>query len=161
MIRSKEDIEYHYDRNRGWPAVNVKVDLYLQNVKLPICLGGVSEPGSTEITWSYTDKEFTADWVEENVPDDVVWGFFYDACEDGFEQLQEMADELWPDYSPKVWPEGRSGGWAVVEGLPDVDSWDAVMLAKWRRFAKCARLVADGVPEQMMTTIYINNFEGE
>jgi hypothetical protein len=157
MIRTKDDIEFH----GGKPAVNVKVDTYLRNVKLPIGLGGVVKDGRT--TWTYTDPEFTAEWVGENLDEEAIDFYFWEACREGFEQLQEVAEDIWYEdrgwYSPKVWSEGRSGGWAVVDGLPDVENWDAVMLGKWRRFTKYARAVADGVPEQMMTTIYINRWE--
>jgi hypothetical protein len=162
MICTKKDIEFHSDGYRpGNPAVNVKVYDSIRDVKLPICLGG-SRPANkpnAPITWSYTEPEFTADWIEENISDEAYWDYFNMSCELGFEQLQDLADELWPDYSPKVYSEGRSGGWAVVHNLSDVDSWDAVMFAKWRRFAKIARLVADNIPEDVMTTIYINRFE--
>lgn len=161
-IKTKDDIEFHSDGYRpGNPAVNVKVYSSIRDVKLPICLGGsrpANEP-ETEITWSYTEPGFTADWVEEHVSEHVYWDLHNMMCEDGFEQLQDEADRIWPDYSPKVYPEGRSGGWAVVHNLPDTDSWDATMLAKWRKFAKYARLVADSIPEATMTSIYFNEWE--
>lgn len=34
----------------------------------------------------------------------------------------------------EAFSEGRSEGWLVVSGLPEWESWDAVMLSKWRRF---------------------------
>jgi hypothetical protein len=161
-IKTKDDIEFHSDGYRpGNPAVNVKVYDSIRNVKLPICLGGsrpANEP-NTPITWSYTEPSFTADWVEENLTDAEYDDYFSMVCSDGFEQLQDLADELWQGYSPKVYAEGRSGGWAVVHNLPDTDSWDAAMFAKWRKFSRIAKATAEYVPEQVMTTIYINRFE--
>lgn len=156
-IRTKDDIEFH----GGKPAVNVKVDTYLRHVKLPICLGGVSTRIGSQITWQYTEPEFTAEWVEENLDYEAIQFYFDNACEEGWQQLQDLADAIWLEtwYAPKVWSEGRSGGWAVVDGLPDVEDWNAVMLSKWRRFAKYAREVADDVPTQVMTTIYLNRWE--
>jgi hypothetical protein len=37
-------------------------------------------------------------------------------------------------HAVKVYQEGRSGGWLVVYGLPAIDTWNAVQLAKWQRF---------------------------
>jgi hypothetical protein len=36
----------------------------------------------------------------------------------------------------KVYSKGRSSGWLTVHGLPPVESWDAVDLARWRRFER-------------------------
>ena len=36
----------------------------------------------------------------------------------------------------KVYAAGRSGGWLVVEGLPEVEGWNAIMLGKWALFVK-------------------------
>jgi hypothetical protein len=154
---SKDDVEFHSDGfNRSKPAVNVKVYSGLLSVKLPICLGGVSEIGSDEIQWQYTDPEFTVDWIEENV--EGLDEFFAFACERGWEELQDIAEQIW--YSGvKVWQQGRSGGWAVVDGLNHFDHWDAIDLAKWRSFERKAKAIAAGIPEAMMTDIYINEFE--
>jgi hypothetical protein len=43
----------------------------------------------------------------------------------------------------KVYSEGRSGGWLIVQGLPDLETWDAVQLGKWHRFEKQIRLSLD------------------
>lgn len=59
----------------------------------------------------------------------------------------------------KVYSEGRSGGWAIVDGLPPFDSWDAVMVAKWTRFAKWAGEVVDDIPYITMSTVCLNVYE--
>jgi hypothetical protein len=162
-IKSKEDIEFHSDGYRpGNPAVNVKVYDSISSVKLPICLGGSHPAGKPEeFKWHYTEPEFTADWVEEHLTDEEYWDYFNMACELGWEELQNIADDIWQDtwHHPKVYSEGRSGGWAVVHNLPDVESWDAIMLAKWRKFSRIAKATAEYIPEQVMTTIYFNRFE--
>jgi hypothetical protein len=68
----------------------------------------------------------------------------------GWEYLQSDAEGVYDDtpYAVQVWSQGRSGGWAVVHGLPDVDEWDAIMVAKWAKFAKWARQHADGIAYQ-------------
>lgn len=40
-----------------------------------------------------------------------------------------------PCYKAHVYSEGRLGGWLVVDGLPEVESWDAIKVAAWGRFA--------------------------
>ena len=60
------------------------------------------------------------------------------ACESFWDCVQDTAE--WAlGAGVKVWQAGRSGGWAVVEGLPELESWDAVQLAKWRRFEKACK----------------------
>lgn len=50
-----------------------------------------------------------------------VW--YTEACSAGFEQAEELARELF-GRAVKCSTAGRSGGWLVVEGLPDVSEWD-------------------------------------
>ena len=49
-----------------------------------------------------------------------------------WEYAEEAARDIFGDKSLKVYSEGRSGGWLVVKGLPDIEYWDAIMLGKWR-----------------------------
>jgi len=50
-----------------------------------------------------------------------VW--YSEACSAGFEQAQEDAQALFGEHV-KCYSAGRSGGWLIVEGLPDVEDWD-------------------------------------
>ncbi len=55
----------------------------------------------------------------------------------------------------------KTGGWLYVDGLPDVESWDAIALAKWARFARIvADLVAD-VPRLTLELCAINRYAAE
>lgn len=85
------------------------------------------------------------------------------ACEQGWEDMQEDARQCFPEgsfyrydsetghYIPfHVEAEGRSSGWAVIPALPPLEEWDAIMLARWRRFEKYARQGADDIPYQML-----------
>ena len=85
------------------------------------------------VTWqdSKTDPRFTVEWVEENTSDVEMGEWFEVACTVGWEQVEELALEIFGRYGVRrrdVRQDGRSGGWCVVEGLSDVESWDAVML---------------------------------
>jgi hypothetical protein len=159
---SKDDVEFHslgFSSNQQ-PAVNVKIYKTLNDVELPINLGGSHPVGKPEeFQWHYTDPEFTVDWVEDNLTEEQIQGTWDLMCESGWEYLQQIAEEIWPDIKVKVYAEGRSGGWAVVEGLPDFEYWNAIELGRWRRFEKIAKAVAADVPHQVMVSIYINEFE--
>jgi hypothetical protein len=78
-------------------------------------------------------------------------------CEGSYEYAEHHAQTTYfPDYSVRVWSAGRSGGWAVVEGLPDVDTWGPDLLTKWSEFETfCHELVAD-VPRGMAWHVLAN-----
>ena len=116
------------------PAVNVKVDRF--------------DPDLSEF------PGMTREYIQGA---DSDGGWFNLACGDGFEWLQEEAIRI---FGPgvKVYSEGRNGGWAIVDGLPDFESWDAIQVSRWARFARVARGIADAVPEVMADLIYHNKF---
>lgn len=142
------------------PACNVKVYKGPDGF-LPLDLGGTRSllPDGEwgPIVEHYTDPEFTLDWCERVLSDSELDRAFWQACEDNWDQLQTDAEEIW-GLHVKVYSEGRSGGWAVVQGLPDVETWDAVMVAKWARFCKWARQVADNVWYTALDMVYHNRF---
>jgi hypothetical protein len=146
----KADVEMHSDGyGRGSvPAVNVKVYCW----DFP-----------SGVDWSNVDapEGFTADWIVEHLSDEDVEHYFTFACESAWEDLQSDAEYIFGDYNVTVESQGRSGGWAVVDGLPDFEEWDAVLLAKWARFAKWARAMADDIPGRMAELIGINRYEWE
>jgi hypothetical protein len=158
-IRTKEDVSFHYDRQRGVPALNIKVYGNVTDVKLPLALGQYKEAGDTEWRTATTEEGFTHEWIDTQ-DDDTVQAFWEAACETGFEQAKEDAEEIF-GADVKVWQEGRSGGWLIVEGLPDFDSWDAIMLGRWRKFARYVDAYVDDVPHQFVTLLYMNVFEPE
>lgn len=159
-LKNKEDIEFHSDGYRdSKPAVNVKVYDSLTN--------GFSK-------WKlYNPDEnphFTLNWIEEHVTDESLDHMFWFTCEMRWEDIEAEAQEIWGSrmiedhrgrhHSTKVYSEGRSGGWAVVDGINnDVDSWDAIEFSKWRRFAKFARATADGIMWDVVDSIYHNDFQ--
>jgi hypothetical protein len=143
----KDDVETHAVGYYGspLPAVNVKVHRQMTDKDVQ----AANESG---------DPRFTMEWIEEHLTDEDLRHYFQFACEAGFEDLQMDAEFV---FAPgvKVWAEGRSGGWAVVEGLGEVETWDAIMVNRWSKFAKLARETADSIPEQMASLIQINRFD--
>ena len=157
LLKTKEDIEFHSDgfRDRK-PAVNVKV---------------YSSLTSGFQKWQQDnpdeDPEFTLDWIEENISDDRSSDIFWSMCQIRWEDVEWEAREIWNSrqYPPNnrhtinVYSEGRSGGWALVDGIDtDVEGWDASEFNKWKRFAKFARATADGIMWDVVDNIYHNEF---
>lgn len=151
MSYSKKDVEFHSDGcgRTARPAVNIKVRGDWRRVPLPLEFGRCDgEPVRSA-------PEFTRDWVEAHeAAFEAAWG---QACENGVEQLIEDAKTLFGKHV-KVYQEGRSGGWLVVEGLPRFDSWNAVMLGKWRQWECYCQAEARAVPADALWNLYHNAF---
>ena len=116
MSYCKEDVKLHNDGGTGgpyYPAVNVKV------------YGGF--PSEDEIAARFGCSLETARKAGEWAYDSHQEQFWRDAEDDAINCFGNGV---------KVYSAGRMGGWAIVEGLPPVEAWDAVLLAKWRRFEK-------------------------
>ncbi len=153
---SRDDVQTHSDNwGPARPAVNVKIYTTIEQA------------------WTQFEREerddddtdFTLEWIEENISEDLLQGRWESACEGEFEYLEgwatstEQGDSLFPDDRVKLWQEGRSGGWIVVDGLPEIEDWDAIRIARWRKFERIARDIADGIPFQVLSLIYINDYE--
>ena len=156
---TKDDVQFHSDGYReGRPAVNVKVYGWACGVPLPLELGSSYPVGRPDLLEThYTEPLFTHEWSEEHVDDETGSAFFWQACTDGFEMLQEDALEIF-GRGVEVFAEGRSGGWAVVDGLPAIEEWDAIDLGKWRKFEKIAKSYAEDIPRVTVDLIYANCF---
>src|ERR1700674_439434 len=69
------------------------------------------------------------------------------ACQFAFESAQEQFWAQATEYATdvfgtrvKVWSGGRSGGWLLLGGLPELSDWDAVAIGRYARMANwCAR----------------------
>ncbi len=152
MAYSRDDVQTHYGSDR--PAVNIKVPYR-----------------SLEDAWKdherdeRTDDGFTVEWIEENISGEKLDRLFWDACSFELEYLEgwatstEPGDSLFPDDRVTFEQDGRSGGWLVVHGLPDIEDWDAVRIARWRRFERIARDIAAGIPAQVISLVYINDWQ--
>jgi hypothetical protein len=147
MIRTKDDVARCYHEKRmdvDVPHVNVKVRRGLEDVRFE---------GDCEIP-----DGLTVEWIRANISEDELNDLFWQTCQSEWEMLQQDAEEIFGD-GVEVNAGGRSGGWACVTGLEDIESWDAVMLAKWKKFARYAGEYAKGIPEQMVYSIVANEWE--
>lgn len=130
-------------------------------------------PGGAYPAHEYGDDELFWAWVERIDSDrqDGGWeypnGQFYRAeeiaREDGWERAQEDAETVWENtrYSPKVESDGRSGGWLVVRGLPDIDEWDAIAVGRWARYVKWVKATLDDLDYQFIWHLHVNVYENE
>jgi hypothetical protein len=164
MSYRKSDVEFHFKgySRQAYPAVNVKVYGSPLDVTLPLELSRYSDDGGMTWQTSVTDSRFDREWMEDNVSEsqwESAWMF---ALESGWEFLQTLDEDTWParyGSTVKVFSEGRSGGWAIVKGIDDFESWDAIALGEWQRFERQAKAIANDIPRAMLELAYVNVFE--
>jgi hypothetical protein len=154
----RDDVERSYHRsNDRPPMVNIKV----QSFEIP------EGDAFTELLNEFTlepklaalDPVELRERVERHLEKfDDTGEIFQVICEDHYELAKDDASEhFFPDYNIQVSTEGRSGGWLVVEGLPDVDTWGAKLLQTWKEFVDfCNTLVAD-IPRSMAWDVLANS----
>ena len=110
----KDDVETHgmgYGGNH-YPAVNVK------------CNG-----------LALTDEVMEEFNCKEEIAERALQWAWEAAVERFWEDAQETTEEAFGT-GVKLYSAGRSGGWAVVEGLPDIESWGGPEVAKWGKFER-------------------------
>jgi len=160
---SEREITTHYDRGRR-PAVNIKI--YPPNnwsELLPLELGQVADllpDGTTGEPRTFTTEPgFTWAWVEANVSESAQDSWWQATCEDHFQQARDLAEDI---FGPKVsvWQEGRSGGWLVVDGLPeDTDEWPEELRTNWFRFEEDVKALVADVPRGFLWNLHANVYE--
>ena len=110
----KSDIDLRFDSGRQVPAINVKCHNF--------------GPSAETIMARFGCDRKTAEQASE-----YAWQF---ACEQFWREMDDTVQDVFP--GAKCYSDGRSSGWLTVHDLPDVESWDAVMIGKW---AKLNRIV--------------------
>lgn len=111
-IMSRDDVETHSEGYYGpqYPAVNVKVYHF---------------PSSDRVVKAFGCDEETAE---------RAIGFAFDMAQSYFwEGIADVAESTF-GCKVTVSSAGRSGGWLVVDGLPDLGSWSGRELLRWTRF---------------------------
>lgn len=112
---TRDDVETHrvgYG-GRSVPAINVK---------------SYSFPRASQV-----QEEFKC---SEEVAERALEFAFQSAQEQFWQDIQDTVRYVLGEETVRVFSEGRSGGWLVVEGLPDVSEWNAIRLEKWRKLEK-------------------------
>jgi len=87
-----------------------------------------------------TSKVEDAFNCSESVASQALQFAFESAQQRFWEDVQDVARTIFGKHV-KVYSEGRSGGWLIVDGInEDVESWDAIAVSRWGRLAKwCER----------------------
>jgi len=109
---SNDRVELHTEHGHAFPAVNIKITALPKDLKrlLPLELGQVAEVGSDDFHTVCTAREFTLEWIDENVDDGEQRAWWEVACQDGFATARDLATEA---FGPHIQVEqrGRCGGW--------------------------------------------------
>jgi len=163
----KSEVTVRWDYGVWRPAINVKHQFWLDDIVAKF--RGVTAVGKhgTYHVHEFGDDEAFWDWLEYvdlNVRD--AWeypnGLLYRAeeiaRECGWEDAKELAREVWGD-RVQVYSEGRSGGWLVVEGLGEVEEWDAIDVSRWARFQRGVGWIVDSLDDQFAWHAYVNVYE--
>lgn len=83
-------------------------------------------------------------------------GFAFESQQEQFwGQIEELAQSIF-GAGVRTFSEGRSSGWLVVQGLPEVESWNAVVLSKWR---KLMRLVGEDIKHRVASDTLMADIE--
>ncbi len=105
-------------------------------------------------------ETLTEEWIGANVSEDRLDAIFWYVCEYELEYFTDYAAEILPGTT--FHQDGRSGGWAVSNHSEyDVEGWNAVTLAKWGKIERVAREIAAGVNEQVVLSVYLNEYAPE
>ena len=126
MRFKKTDIETHSDNGygAGYPSVNVKVyhvgcDTSDVIAMFPTCSEAQAEK-ALEYAFTSACESF--------------WDYWAGSDNAGIGENSEYA--YFPGEKLRVYSSGRSGGWLIVQGLPPVEDWNAVMVNRWNKFQK-------------------------
>ena len=154
----KTDVQTHrvgYGYNSA-PAVNIKLDLY----------NWLRRVDRAEVAYYVGDDEvaeFMA-WLDDRYDDDNdpdgtdLWGLAESHAEGEWEYFADWAVEHF-GRGVRISREGRSGGWMTVEGLDDIERWDAIALGKWRQWERWVRSTIEDFPTGMAVLAAINEWE--
>lgn len=181
----KSDVETYYDHGIRYPAVNVKNHLWIPDLIRKYKGNNTHEFSDDAGFWAWLEDAYDNDTLD----DSSVMGADESARENCWEQATELAHEIWPQYSTEfvdgqrwdperkrmvftgekvphkryhvtVYGLGRQGGHCCVDGLDDIESWDAIALGRWAKFAKAVRFIADEeYPYQFIWQLAANVWE--
>jgi hypothetical protein len=112
----KADIETR-SHNRGYPPFYPTINVKVYSLGLSV----------DALTTKYGCDDDTAE---------QALTFAFESQQQQFwEQAEELARDIFGSHV-KVYSSGRSSGWLIVRNLPDLESWDAVEVGKWSKFAR-------------------------
>lgn len=153
---TRDDVERSYHTgHHGEPMVNIKVRSF--DLPKDAAFDELVDEFAADLDprLARLDRSELRALIERYVEkDEGIFGF---VCEGKFEYAEHHAQTTYfPDYGVRVFSAGRSGGWAVVEGLPEVNTWSPELLTKWSEFETFCRELADDVPRDMAWNVLAN-----
>lgn len=152
---------YHGHGSSGRPMLKVKWYPYLPDIIRQYRGSKDHEYGDEPEFWEWVERVYDAPGdFGSKYPDGPFCVADEFAREDGWELAKEAAEEIFPG-NVEVYSEGRSGGWLVVSGLPDVEEWNAAAVARWARFAKAVKAILDDRDYQFVWHLFVNVYEAE
>lgn len=142
----RTSVKMHNDGGCGrplYPAVNVKVHRF--------------DPTDMEVaTATDGDTRFSRETLFA-LPDPMRERAYNDAIDTGWRLIKQCALEIFGPHAT-VYCVGRSGGWAIVDGLPDVERWAAPDLGRWARFEKACDDIVKVQPYRYVWELYNNEW---
>lgn len=152
----KADIQrsYHQGHN-GDPMVNVKAHIWWPDLVRQFKGSKEHEHGDHAEFWRWALERDEQGDLDDSL--DTAWRM---ACENAWDDAREYAMDIFGPRA-KVWSAGRSGGWLVVEGLPDIECWDAIDVSRWAKFQRAIEALRDDIGYQTVWNLAVNIFEAE
>lgn len=138
----KADIDTYWDRSRRLPAINVKV----------------YDVGITE---SDVQERFGCTYEQA---EQAIRFAFESAQERFWESAMELAEHclsrrgIFKYEAVTVYQLGRCGGWLVVDGLPELERWDAIAVTQWAGFVKAIEADIAFLKECLLDNIEANEW---
>lgn len=114
-----------YGSGERVPTVNVKIHY----------LSGVNEAVMAKFSCTEAEAEKAVGYAIESECEDF-WRYW------SGDEDSDALDHYWPVRlygTITVESAGRSSGWLVVRGLPELSAWNAITLGHWRRFENAVR----------------------
>ena len=148
MRFKKTDIKLHTDGGYGtyYPAVNIKVyNLGCTTDDVMQKFGCTEEVAEKALQFAF-DAECRDFWE--------YWQDTTGDVENGLYGSPEYA--FFPGEKVMVQCAGRSGGWLIVQGLPPVEEWNAIMVSRWNKFQ---RAVKEGVAYKISKESLLDDIE--
>lgn len=154
---AREDVDTHsegYDHSTRLPAVNIKV--YETDLPKGEAFKALVEEHELDSRLAALPLDELRTLIEQYV--EKHEGVFYSVCSDNYDQAKDDAIEnIFVGRNVKIHQEGRSGGYMVVGGLPDIEHWDAKLLTEWDVFQRSCKSLVESVPEAMVWSVLANN----
>lgn len=152
--KTKAEVEYRegHRRSRGY-VCHYSYECPVLNVKDYESYRGYAERIAKDFHIDEERAEKTLEKAYERAKEDFWNSVDPDWCD------ESPFARAFPGIDLQVGSTGRSGGWLIVIGLPDVSGWDAVMLRKWQKGAKAVYEIMEYCQSYEAIAYYIDEWD--